>query len=165
MLFRSVRRYDSHSRDAAIAHDERHRATAGSNPHAAQTADAGANGVLEERPRDGEPRHTAVAHGKPSAAENPRNVAQVVARLATLDSELSDQPWKQSLERIDPAREQAVRVTPLRDGWSWRGLVRKLRAFNEKDLLAAVRERPCGEESCDTGAEHNGFATWGCVHG
>ena len=55
-------------------------------------------------------------------------------------------------------------MTSLRDGWSWRGIILKLRAFDQKDFLEAVRERPRGEESRDTGAEDDGFAMWLFVH-
>ena len=141
-----------------VAHHKPHCTSAGPNPHAAKAEDARANGVLEEWPRDGEPRHAAVAHGEPCAAEDPREVAKVVARLAAPGSELRDQPWKEPLECIDSASEQAVRVTALRDGRSWRGIIRKLRPFDQEDFFEVVRERPRGQESSDAGAEHDGCA-------
>ena len=57
-----------------------------------------ANRVFEQRPGDHQPRHTAIAHGQPLAAEDPRDVAQVIAGLTPLRDEFGDESGKEPLE-------------------------------------------------------------------
>jgi hypothetical protein len=123
--------------------------------HAAETDDARADGVLEHRARDSKSRHAAVAHGEPCAAEDPRNVAKVIARLASRGVELVVESRQEPLERVEATGEEAVSMTPLRDGRPRQGIVGQLRAFDQQDFFKGVRERARREESGDAGAEHD----------
>lgn len=115
----------------------------------------GAHRPLEHRARQRHAAHPAVTRGESATGEDPGAVSQLVSRRAACPLQVGEEPGQELIERVEAAREQAVRMVALRHARARHGFVGELRFFDEDDLVEALGERRSREEPADAAADHD----------
>jgi hypothetical protein len=127
--------------------------------HIRQSRQAAAHMAFQHRARRQQSDQIARSRFDGDTVADPAHVAGNVAPDAAAGDDLIGPAREESLDHAAAARQQAMRMPPLRNPLARNIRLRKRIALQHRDDGVEIRQRASGQETAHAGADHNGMLT------